>query len=101
MTANSPSSVDVAARLDATRLARIRWRCRRGMLENDLVLDRFLAVRGAALSEDEVQMLDRLLDLPDTKLWELIAGLAEPEDPAVAPLVATLRETAPAVPHPS
>ncbi|HLJ74461.1 MAG TPA: succinate dehydrogenase assembly factor 2, partial [Thermoanaerobaculia bacterium] len=32
--------------IDAARLRRIRWRCRRGMLENDLVLSRFLDARG-------------------------------------------------------
>ena len=34
--------------LDATRLSRLRWRCRRGMLENDLILARFLDARGEA-----------------------------------------------------
>ncbi len=79
--------------MDAVRLSRLRWRCRRGMLENDLVLERFLALRGDALSEDEVAMLDRLLDLPDNELWDLIAGRAEPADPDVAPLVAALVAT--------
>jgi succinate dehydrogenase flavin-adding protein (antitoxin of CptAB toxin-antitoxin module) len=37
-------------------------------------------------------MLDRLLDLPDNELWDLIAGRAEPAD-AVAPLVAVLVAT--------
>ena len=77
--------------VDERRLARVRWRCRRGMLENDLVLERFLAQRGDSLSEDEVAMLDRLLDLADHELWDIIAGRAEPADPAVAPLVAALR----------
>jgi antitoxin CptB len=85
----------MASRIDATRLARVRWRCRRGMLENDLVLTRYLEARGDALTEHDVAMLDRLLDLPDNTLWELVAGLAEPEDPAVAPLVAALRATRP------
>jgi antitoxin CptB len=85
-----PSS-DLAPAVDRVRLARVRWRCRRGMLENDLVLERFLDARGAALSEAEIAMLDVLLDLPDTTLWNLIAGLAEPEDPTVAPLVGALR----------
>ena len=58
------------------RWNRIQWRCRRGMLENDLVLTRFLAARGAAMTEDEIAMLDRLLDLPDNELWDLIAGRA-------------------------
>ena len=78
---------------DPTRLARLRWRCRRGMLENDLVLERFLDARGAAITEDEVAMLDRLLDLTDNDLWDLIAGRAEPGDAMLLPLVQALRAT--------
>jgi antitoxin CptB len=77
--------------LTQERLNRIRWRSRRGMLENDLVLTRYLDQRGTALTEDEVAMLDRLLDLPDNELWDLIAGLQEPDDAAVAPLLKVLR----------
>ena len=61
------------------------------MLENDLVLTRFLEARGPTLSEDEVAMLDRLLALSDNELWDLIAGRQEPEDGSVAPLLAQLR----------
>ena len=61
------------------------------MLENDLVLERFLSRRGAAIGEDELAMLDLLLDLPDQELWDLIAGRAEPRDPGLAPVVAELR----------
>ncbi len=74
-----------------TELNRLRWRCRRGMLENDLILARFLEARGAGLSEGEVAALDRLLDLADNELWDLLAGRIEPDDPALAPLVAVLR----------
>ena len=77
--------------LDPVRVARLRWRCRRGMLENDLVLERFLEARGAALTEDEVAMLDRLLDLTDNDLWDLIAGRSEPGDATLLPLVRALR----------
>ncbi|MBK9114505.1 MAG: succinate dehydrogenase assembly factor 2 [Betaproteobacteria bacterium] len=77
--------------LDQERWNRIVWRCRRGMLENDLVLTRFLAARGRAMTEDEVALLDRLLDLPDSELWDLIAGRREPQDPAVGPLLSALR----------
>jgi antitoxin CptB len=86
--------------IDSRRLARLRWRCRRGMLENDLVLQRFLDTRGAAIDESELAMLDTLLALPDNTLWELIAGLAEPEDRSVAPLLRVLRATAPTRPSP-
>jgi len=76
--------------IDALRLSRIRWRCRRGMLENDLVLERLLDRRGASLTEDDVAKLDCLLDLSDNVLWDLIAGRTEP-DPALAEFVARLR----------
>jgi antitoxin CptB len=77
--------------IDAARLNRIRWRCRRGMLENDLVLARFLDTCGASLSEADVASLDRLLDLADAELWDLIAGRADPQDPGVGPVLQQLR----------
>jgi antitoxin CptB len=79
-----------ATALDAERLRRIRWRCRRGRLENDLVLTRFLDAAGATLTEADVASLDRLLDMTDNALWDVIAGRAEP-DRSVAGLVARLR----------
>ena len=77
--------------VDAQRLSRIRWRCRRGMLENDLVLTRFLDGRGTAIDEDEILMLDRLLDLPDTDLWDLLSGRTQPSEESVMPLLQQLR----------
>ena len=78
----------VATRVELNRL---RWRCRRGMLENDLILTRFLDARGEALTDGELAALDRLLDLSDNELWELLSGRQEPEDAAVKPLMDTLR----------
>ena len=77
--------------VDAQRLSRIRWRCRRGMLENDLVLTRFLDGRGSTIDEDEILMLDRLLDLPDTDLWDLLSGRTQPSEVSVMPLLQQLR----------
>ena len=61
------------------------------MLENDLVLTRFLDAEGARLTDDDIAQLDALLDLSDNALWDLIAGRAEPDDPRVRPLVDRLR----------
>jgi antitoxin CptB len=72
------------------RLARIRWRCRRGLLENDLILTRFLDAKGATLTEEQIAMLDTLLALTDKDLWDLIAGRREP-DVSIRPLVDELR----------
>jgi antitoxin CptB len=77
--------------MDSTRLNRLRWRCRRGMLENDLILARFLDARGATMTGDEVAALDRLLDLTDNELWDLVSGRAEPSDDRLRPLVDALR----------
>ena len=54
--------------MDATELSRMRWRCRRGMLENDLILTRFLDAHGGTICAADVAALDRLLDLADGEL---------------------------------
>ena len=76
--------------IDHRRLERIRWRCRRGMLENDLILTRFLAASGNSLTEADVTSLDALLDMADNALWDVIAGRTEPQ-PELAAFVARLR----------
>ncbi len=93
MTVDSPSprTVDPSLPDDDRSLARLSWRCRRGMLENDLVLSRFLARRGASLTGADLAALDALLDLPDNDLWRIISGQAEPPAAELAPLVMELR----------
>jgi antitoxin CptB len=51
---------------------RLRWRCRRGMLELDLVLARFLQQHFAIMTAQQLVELDALLDLPDQDLWALV-----------------------------
>jgi antitoxin CptB len=77
--------------MDLAMQNRLRWRCRRGMLENDLILTRFLDARGSAISSDEVAALDVLLALSDNELWDLLSGRQEPADQAVVSLVMQLR----------
>ena len=76
-----------------TELNRLRWRCRRGLLENDLVLERFLERHGAALDRERLAVLDELLALPDPDLWALMSGQQECDEPRLAAMVAMLRET--------
>jgi antitoxin CptB len=61
------------------------------MLENDLILARFLDARGTTMTAADVAALDRLLDLPDSDLWDLVSGRAEPADPLLRPLLVALR----------
>ena len=81
---------------DPVNRARLRWRSRRGLLENDLILTRFLDVHEAALSDTEVDALTRLLDLADNPLMDLLLARAEPEGeldlPQVHALLARLRQ---------
>ena len=81
---------------DPTRRARLRWRSRRGLLENDLILTRFLDAHEAELSDDEVDALTRLLELPDNDLMGLLLGQNEPADgldlPHVQALLKRLRD---------
>src|SRR6185437_16716370 len=86
------SGVAATMAIDDVRLRRIRWRCRRGMLENDLVLNRFLDECGHGLTEDDIANLDELLHMTDSALWSLIAGRTEAAEPAQAAFVARLRE---------
>ena len=82
---------DPADPMTPTELNRLRWRCRRGMLENDLILARFLDARGEAMTGNDVAALDRLLDLSDNELWDMLSGRAEPEDAMLRPLLDALR----------
>jgi len=77
--------------VDATRLRRIRWRCRRGMLENDLILARFLDAEADALTEDDIANLDELLHMTDEALWNVLSGQAGVAEPGLARFVARLR----------
>lgn len=52
---------------------RARWRCRRGLLELDIILQRFMDRHYVELDEQELAQFERLLDLPDNDLWDLIA----------------------------
>ena len=79
--------------LAGARLRRLRWRARRGLLENDIVLERYFAARPDGLSDDEVRGLDILLDLTDPELLDLILGRAEPEGEAATPAARLVLES--------
>ena len=63
--------------IDPLRRTRLRWRARRGLLENDIVLTRFLDKNLDAMSEPEVQGFDELLELTDNDLLDLILARKE------------------------
>jgi antitoxin CptB len=74
---------------DHHSLERLKWKCRRGLLELDLVFQRIIPT----LKEDEVPCFDLLLDMPDNDLWDVVAGRSDEYDPRLNAIVARLRAT--------
>ncbi len=73
------------ARLDSVWRNRLKWKCRRGLLELDLVLEKYLKAHPADHS------LSGLLDLPDNDLWDIICSRSDAYDPRFRETVARLR----------
>jgi antitoxin CptB len=70
---------------------RARWRCRRGMLELDIVLQRFVDKHYAQLNENELRQFEALLDLPDNDLWDMITAKKEVNDIKLQPVLQLLQ----------
>ena len=73
--------------MDAVSRNRLYWKCRRGLLELDLVLTRFIPT----LQDEDLQPLQALLDLPDNDLWDIIIGRSDSYDRRFEETVARLR----------
>lgn len=56
----------------------LRWRCRRGTLELDVMLTRFLERRYPDLPASEQEAFRQLLDSEDDQLWDWLTGRADP-----------------------
>ena len=60
--------------IDARALSKLRWRCRRGLLENDLFIERFFARHAQTLNARQADALGILMDLSDNDLLDLLLG---------------------------
>jgi antitoxin CptB len=76
---------------DRLRLERLRWKCRRGLLELDLVFERFWADSGPRMTEGEAGALERLLAMPDNDLLDLVMERAEIPEASLRAMVQKLR----------
>jgi len=63
--------------MDVVSFNRLRWNCRRGLLENDLVLEKFLERHAESLDDVHLAALNTLLELDDNSLWSLLSGRTE------------------------
>ena len=68
------------AAIDDRTLSRLRWRCRRGLLENDLLIERFFATHGSAITPSQAEGLQLLMELADNDLLDLLLRRTEPVD---------------------
>ena len=66
---------------------RVRWNCRRGLLELDLVLAKFLDRYLENLSPGRLAAFRRLLDYPDNELWDFVTGKMAPPDAESAQII--------------
>jgi antitoxin CptB len=91
------------ALLDERSLSRLRWRCRRGLLENDLFVERYFRSRGDAITERQAAGLQALMDLADNDLLDLLLARRAPEGvldrPEVHEVLAAMRTVPGRMPH--
>ena len=85
--------------IDERALSKLRWRCRRGLLENDLFVEQFFQRHEATLTERQAQGLQVLMDLSDNDLLDLLLRRTEPAgellQPDVVEVLRLMRRPAP------
>lgn len=79
------SAVENTALIDERALSKLRWRCRRGLLENDLFIERFFDRYASSLTEAQAEGLRLLMDLSDNDLLDLFLRRKEPEGELMRP----------------
>ena len=85
--------------VDERTLSKLRWRCRRGLLENDLFIERFFNRHEADLTIGQARALGDLMALSDNDLLDVhlarqSLGQVEPvlDRPDVQEVLSMLRE---------
>ncbi|NIC40661.1 succinate dehydrogenase assembly factor 2 [Aquabacterium sp. A08] len=71
--------MDDNALLDERALSKLRWRCRRGLLENDLFIERFFARHESGITVRQARAMNTLMDLSDNDLLDLLLRRVEPQ----------------------
>jgi succinate dehydrogenase flavin-adding protein (antitoxin of CptAB toxin-antitoxin module) len=77
--------------MQARAVERLKWKSRRGLLELDIVLERFWARAGDEMDEGDAATLERLLALPDNDLLDLVMGRADTSETQLRSMLQRLR----------
>ena len=64
--------------LDERAMSKLKWRCRRGLLENDLLIEKFFARHGSTLTVRQAKGMNALMELSDNDLLDLLLKRKEP-----------------------
>ena len=75
--------------------SRLKWACRRGMLELDVIFMPFFEHEFDSLSDDELAVLVQILDLPDQEFLALVNQKESTNNPAFIPLLHKIRQAKP------
>jgi len=78
---------------DEASIRRMEWRCRRGMLELDLLFTPFVKTHLPNLNHAQIAALEELLDLPDNVLWALVSTQKNHDEPGKNQVLAMLTNT--------
>ena len=81
--------------VDGRERAKLRWRCRRGMRELDVLLLRYLEHDYPAAAAAEREAFRRILDLQDPELFGYLVGRTTPTEEPLRAVIATIRQLAP------
>ncbi|MDR7294989.1 antitoxin CptB [Pelomonas aquatica] len=85
----------MASMIDERALSKLRWRCRRGLLENDILIERFFNRHPDGISVSLADGMTMLMDLSDNDLLDLLLRRKEPsgeiDTAAVREVLAELR----------
>ncbi|MDO8313927.1 MAG: succinate dehydrogenase assembly factor 2 [Rugosibacter sp.] len=73
------------------RLGRLRWQCRRALLELDLLFERFWQRYGDTVDLQDEAVLGQLLALDDYDLWALVSGTQKIDDPQLIQMIERIR----------
>ena len=74
-----------------SELSRLRWLCRRGMKELDVIMSRYLEHYYESASTADRDKFRLLLEMPDPDLYDLLLGRSEASDPELGQIVDVLR----------
>ena len=73
--------------MDAVAQRKLHWKCRRGLLELDLVLNKYLEKVPYDVE------LEEFLELQDNDLWDIVSGRSDRYEARFGGIVARIRAT--------